>query len=149
MGSIPTILFSCLRHEDFWIFFRNGRAFGTTSKLILLYQYKICLRNENLMFLCLWKQRANQFRQGVAIIYGTHLQHLMWPCWFILLFISGVPSARRFYFFIRSVRAFGTTQSLLFISFTKPSMTTLPSSSSKVKLCFLFEWYSRAQGTKT
>jgi hypothetical protein len=51
----------------------------------------------------------------------------------------------RFYFFIRSVRAFGTTQSLLFISFTKPSMTTLPSSSSKVKLCFLFEWYSRAQ----
>jgi hypothetical protein len=42
--------------------------------------------------------------------------------------ISGVPSARRFYFFIRSVRAFGTTQSLLFISFTKPSMTTLPSS---------------------
>ena len=35
--------------------------------------------------------------------------------------------------------AFGTTQSLLFISFTKPSMTTLPSSSSKVKPCFLFE----------
>jgi hypothetical protein len=34
---------------------------------------------------------------------------------------------------IRSVRAFGTTQSLLFISFTKPSMTTLPSSCSKVK----------------
>ena len=58
----------------------------------------------------------------------------MWPCWFILLFISGVPSAWRFYFFIRSVRAFGTTQSLLFISFTKPSMTTLPSSSSKVNL---------------
>ena len=28
---------------------------------------------------------------------------------------------------------------LLFISFTKPSMTTLPSSSSKVKSCFLFE----------
>jgi hypothetical protein len=77
------------------------------------------------------------------------LQHLMWPCWFILLFISGVPSARRFYFFIRSVRAYGTTQSLLFISFTKPSMTTLPSSSSKVKPCFLFEWYSRVQGTKT
>ena len=61
------------------------------------------------------------------------------------MFISGVTSARQFYFFIRSVRAFGTTQSLLFISFTKPSMTTLPSSSSKVKLCFLFEWYSRAQ----
>ena len=61
-------------------------------------------------------------------------------CWFILLIISGVPSARRFYFFIRSVRAFGTTQSILFISFTKPSMTTLPSSSSKVKPCFLFEW---------
>ena len=79
----------------------------------------------------------------------THLQHLMWPCWFILLFISGVPSARRFYFFIRSVRAFGTTRSLLFISFTKPSMTTLPSLSSKVKPCFLFEWYCRAQGTKT
>jgi hypothetical protein len=55
------------------------------------------------------------------------------------LFISGVTSARRFYLFIRSVRAFGTTQSLLFISFTKPSMTTLPSSSSKVKPCFLFE----------
>jgi hypothetical protein len=70
----------------------------------------------------------------------------MWPCWFILLFISGVPSARRFYFFIRSVRAFGKTQSLLFISFTKPSMTTLPSSSLKVKPFFLFEWYSRAQG---
>ena len=42
--------------------------------------------------------------------------------------------------------AFGTTilflystQSLLFISFMKPSMTTLPSSRSKVKLCFLFE----------
>jgi hypothetical protein len=51
--------------------------------------------------------------------------------------ISGVPSARRFYFFIRSVRAFGTTQSLLFISFTKPSMTTLPSSSSKVKPCLV------------
>jgi hypothetical protein len=43
-----------------------------------------------------------------------------------------VPSARRFYFFIRSVRAFGTTQSLLFISFTKPSMTTLPSENSIV-----------------
>jgi hypothetical protein len=41
-----------------------------------------------------------------------------------------------------------TTQSLLFISFTKPSMTTLPSSSSKVKPCFLFEWYSRVFGTK-
>jgi hypothetical protein len=79
--------------------------------------------------------------------HGTHLQHLMLPCWFILLFISGVPFARRFYF---CVRAFGTTQSLLFISFTKPSMTTLPSSSSKVKHCFLFEWYSRhgAFGTK-
>jgi hypothetical protein len=38
---------------------------------------------------------------------------LMWPCRFILLFISGVPSARRFYFFIRSVRAEGTTQSIL------------------------------------
>jgi hypothetical protein len=50
-----------------------------------------------------------------------------------------VTSARRFYFFIRSVNALGTTQSLLFISFTKPSMTTLPSSSSKVKPCFLFE----------
>ena len=36
----------------------------------------------------------------------------------------GCASARQFYFFIRSVRAFGTTQSLLFISFTKPSMTT-------------------------
>jgi hypothetical protein len=68
----------------------------------------------------------------------------MWPCWFILLFISGVPSARWFYFFIRSVRAFGTTQSLWFISFTKPSMTTLPSSSSNIKPCFLFEWNSRA-----
>jgi hypothetical protein len=55
------------------------------------------------------------------------------------VFVIGVPSARRFYFFIRSVRAFVTTQSLLFISFTKPSMTTLPSSSSKVKPCFLFE----------
>jgi hypothetical protein len=41
------------------------------------------------------------------------LQHSMWPCWFIILFTLGVPSARRFYFFIRSVRAFGTTQSLL------------------------------------
>jgi hypothetical protein len=34
------------------------------------------------------------------------------------------------------------TQTLLFIPLTKPSMTTLPSSSSKVKPCFLFEWYS-------
>ena len=66
---------------------------------------------------------------------------LTWPCCFILLFIAGVPSARRFYFFISSVRAFGTTQSLLFISFMKPSMTTLPSSSSKRKPCFLLEWY--------
>jgi hypothetical protein len=56
-----------------------------------------------------------------------------------VLFISGVPSARPFFFFIRSVRAFGTTQSLLFISFTKPPKTTLPSSSSKVKPCFIFE----------
>ena len=47
-----------------------------------------------------------------------------------------MPSARRFCFFIRSVRAFGTTQSLLFISITKPSMTTLPSSSSKVNPVF-------------
>jgi hypothetical protein len=39
MGSIPTILCSCLRHEDVWNFVRNGRAFGMTSKLILLYQY--------------------------------------------------------------------------------------------------------------
>jgi hypothetical protein len=62
-------------------------------------------------------------------LHGNHLQHLMWPCWFILLFISGVTSAWRFYFFIRSVRAFGTTQSLLFILFSKPLMTTLPSSS--------------------
>jgi hypothetical protein len=51
----------------------------------------------------------------------------------------GCAFGRRFYFFIRCVRAFGTTQSILFISFTKPSMTTLPSSSSKVKPCFLFE----------
>jgi hypothetical protein len=53
-----------------------------------------------------------------------------------------VPSARRFYFFIRSVRAFGTTQSLLFISFTKPSMTTLHpavSEANMIDTCKHFE----------
>jgi hypothetical protein len=60
----------------------------------------------------------------------------MWPCWFILLFISCVPSARRFYFFIRSVRAIGTTQSLLFISFTKPRMNQ----HGHIKCCKWVPW---------
>jgi hypothetical protein len=65
MGSIPTMLFSCLRHEDFVNFVRNGRDFGTTSKLILL--YKMSIRNENLCFFVYENKGRINFRQGVAM----------------------------------------------------------------------------------
>jgi hypothetical protein len=87
---------------------------GTTSKLIL--SYKICLRNENLMFLVYENNGRINFRQGVAN--GTHLQLLMWPCWFICcsyrvclrhdhfisLFVVFVPSARHKVYYLFHLR---------------------------------------------